>query len=294
MSYYQKLEGLGYVIKVEKNKFLLAIYSREHKGINSIILILGARGIGKTYLAMKIAETLSEKMHNLSFTADDVVFDLAEILARIKYHEDNKEKWAWIIFDEAGLEVAARDFMQDINKIMSYVMQSFRHTKINLVICLPHPDMVDLHVRNMADFWIDMKGRGKARVYKTKLITFRSGVKTPLFCTIENASLASEALCIAYEEKRKAYLDKKYAEYLAETQRRKESMERLVANTAEHQREVLEIIKKEYKDGKIPVKRLAYEIKQRLGISQAPAYDLRIKLLEEIAKEKASTSTQQS
>jgi hypothetical protein len=293
MSFYERT-ALGYVLKVEGNKFLVAIYSREHKGINSIILILGARGIGKTYLAMKISETLSLKMHNNRFTAEDVVFDLAEILARIKFHEDQGEKWAWIVFDEAGLEVAARDFMQDINKIMSYVMQSFRHTKVNLIVCLPHPDMIDLHVRNMADFWIDMKGRGKARVYKTKLVTFRSGVKTPIFCTIEAASLPSKDLYEAYEEKRKAYLDRKYAEYLAETQRRKESTDRLIANTAEHQREVLGIIKKEYEDGKIPVKRLAYKIKQRLGISQAPAYDLRIKLLEEIAKEKASTSTQQS
>jgi hypothetical protein len=43
-----------------------------------------------------------------------------------------------------------------------------------------------------------------------------------------------------------------------------------------------EQIEKEYLEGKIPVKRLAYEIKQRLGISQAPACDLRIKPLEEI------------
>lgn len=267
----------------------MAIYSREHKGINNIILILGARGIGKTYLAMKIAEILSSKMHDLAFTAEDVVFDLAEILARIKYHEDNREKWAWIVFDEAGLEVAARDFMQDINKIMSYVMQSFRHTKINLVICLPHPDMVDLHVRNMADFWIDMKGRGRARVYKTKLITFRSGVKTPLFCTIEHAALPSEGLVTAYEEKRKAYLDRKYAEYLAETQRKKEQVERMTVNTAQHQRDVLDAIKQEFKDGKILKSKLGYEIKQRLGISQAPAYDLRTKLLEEIEREKTRT-----
>jgi hypothetical protein len=65
-----------------------------------------------------------------------------------------------------------------------------------------------------------------------------------------------------------------------------------IANTAEHQREVLEQIKKEYIEGKIPVKRLAYEIKQRLGISQAPAYDLRIKLIEEIGKEKVGKCDQ--
>jgi hypothetical protein len=283
MSFYERTQ-LGYVLKAESNKFLAAIYSREHKGINSIMLILGPRGIGKTYLAMKIAESLSGKMHSRKFTVDDVAFDLSEILSRIKYHEDSNERWAWIIFDEAGLEIFARNFMDDINKVMSYVMQSFRHTKINLVVNCPHPDMVDLHVRTMADFWLDMRGRGKAKVYKTRLVSFRSGVRTPLYCTIENASLPSKELYEAYEAKKKSYLDRKYSEYLAETQRRKESTDRLIANTAEHQGEVLEQIKKEYLEGKIPVKRLAYEIKQRLGISQAPAYDLRTKLLEEIRR----------
>ena len=37
---------------------------------------------------------------------------------------------------------------------------------------------------------------------------------------LEAASLPSKELWEAYEEKRKAYLDRKYAEYLAETQRR--------------------------------------------------------------------------
>lgn len=62
----------------------------------------------------------------------------------------------------------------------------------------------------------------------------------------------------------------------------------MIVNTAEHQRAVLEQIKKEYLEGKIPVKRPAYEIKQRLGISQAPAYDLRIRLLKETEKENAT------
>ena len=127
------------------------------------------------------------------------------------------------------------------------------------------------------------------KVYKTRLVSFKSGIRTPLYCTIENASLLGKELYEAYEAKKKSYLDRKYSEYLAETQRRKESTDRLIANTAEHQREVLEQVKKEYLEGKIPIKRLAYEIKQRLGISQAPAYDLRTRLLEEVEKEKFGT-----
>ena len=124
---------------------------------------------------------------------------------------------------------------------------------------------------------------------KSEVLTFRL---LGLLGAMEAASLPSKDLYEAYEEKRKAYLDRKYAEYLAETQRKKESTERMIANTAEHQREVLEQVKKKYFEGKIPVKRLAYEIKQRLGISQAPAYDLRIKLLEEISLEKLGKKKQ--
>jgi len=117
---------------------------------------------------------------------------------------------------------------------------------------------------------------------KTKLVAFKSGVKTPIFCRIEKASLPSKKLWEAYEERRKEYLDRKYAEYLAETQRKKEAAERMITNTAQHQHEVLQQIKKEYKEGNIPKKKLAYEIKKRLGISQAPAYDMRLKMLEDV------------
>ena len=39
----------------------------------------------------------------------------------------------------------------------------------------------------------------------------------------------------------------------------------------------------------IHVERLVHESKQRLGVSQAPAYDLRIKLLEEIERNRNNT-----
>jgi hypothetical protein len=37
--------------------------------------------------------------------------------------------------------------------------------------------------------------------------------------------------------------------------------------------------------------RLAYEIKQRLGLSRAPAYDLRTTLLEEVEREKSDAGS---
>lgn len=194
------------------SKFSAALHSRKSKGLNSIILVMGARGIGKSYLSLKIGETYD---HN--FNVNNVIFTMEEFLTRL----NEVKKYAWLVFDETGLEVAAREFMTIINKVMSYIAQSFRYTAVNLICVVPNPDMVDIHIRELADFWIVVTNRGHARVYRTRMNPFRSGsLSTPLLCKL-NITLPSQPLCDEYESKRRMVLDSKYTIYLQEILKQK-------------------------------------------------------------------------
>lgn len=194
------------------SKFSAALHSRKSKGLNSIILVMGARGIGKSYLSLKIGETYD---HN--FNVNNVIFTMEEFLTRL----NEVKKYAWLVFDETGLEVAAREFMTIINKVMSYIAQSFRYTAVNLICVVPNPDMVDIHIRELADFWIVVTNRGHARVYRTRMNPFRSGsLSTPLLCKL-NITLPSKPLCDEYEAKRRMVLDSKYTIYLQEILKQK-------------------------------------------------------------------------
>jgi hypothetical protein len=287
---YIKTE-LGYVLNPNTDKFTEVIYSREHKGLNTIISIVGARGIGKTYEAMKIAETLSRKLHDYTFVVDDVVFSMKEFLIRLKYHEEQGNKYVWLVFDETGLEVPAREFMKLINKIMSYVAQSFRHTKVNLIVVVPHDTMVDIHIQLLADFKIVMKGRGKARVYKSEMNPFRAEPRTPLFCELETG-LPSKELYEAYEQKRSEYLKAKYEQYMSEVEH--EEQRRMPVESLGKKDTILAEIKKDYLEGRISKEHLAFEIQRRLGTGHTNSYDIRNQLLSEIEFEKAKEEQQKT
>jgi hypothetical protein len=192
-------------------KFSRAIHSRQRKGLNTIILIVGARGVGKSYLSLRLGE-----IYDKHFSVENVTFSIEEFLQQIDVLR--KRPWSWLIFDEIGLEVAARDFMSMVNKVMSYVAQSFRYTKLNLCCVCPDPDMVDIHVRKLADFLILVTNRGHARVFRTKMNPFRSGgYYTPLFCELK-VNLPSNALQDTYEAKRHIIMEEKYAQYQKEIQ----------------------------------------------------------------------------
>jgi hypothetical protein len=243
-------------------KFSKALYSRQHKGVNTIVLIVGARGIGKSYLSLKLGER-----YDPQFSVDNVTFDIEEFLVRVDVLRHRN--WSWLIFDEIGLEVAARDFMSMINKIMSYVSQSFRYTKVNLACVCPDPDMVDLHVRKLSDFWMLVTHRGHARVFKTKMNPFRSGsYYTPLFCEL-NISLPSDALAERYEEKRHQVLKEKYQDYLSEIARTKSINTDPFVDLLAKARPIYNDLLSKGKE-----KKAAREFIRQLGVSQWRAYQL--------------------
>jgi hypothetical protein len=243
-------------------KFSAAIFSRQKKGLNTIILIVGARGIGKSYLALKLGET-----YDKNFSVENVTFNIENFLIRVQILRTGK--WAWLIFDEIGLEVAARDFMSMVNKVMSYVAQSFRYTKINLVAVCPDPDMVDIHVRKLSDFWILVTNRGHARVFKTKMNPFRSGgYYTPLFCDLR-IPLPSPELCEAYEEKRHLVLEEKYYQYLEEIQAKG-----YVPKTVDWNAKAREL-RDAFEEEGIPRRKWAAQIKIREGVAHVKAYEIK-------------------
>jgi hypothetical protein len=239
-----------------------AIWRRQHIGLNSIFLWLGARGIGKSYGCLKVGEVFDR-----NFNVDRVVFNLESFLESL---ESIKKPYSWLVFDELGLEIPAREWLSTANKIMSYISQSFRFTKINLSIATPNPSYVDVHIRELSDFWVVMQTRGVGRVYKVIHNPFAKpsrSLKTPYLCNIE-LGLPSDRLQRAYEDKRREVLSSKYAEYLSQTQYQREKEAKKGRN---FNLEALDMIDTLYDDkGKLS----AYIISSKLGIGLTKAYQV--------------------
>jgi hypothetical protein len=240
--------------------FSQVVYARRKLGINTITLVVGRRGIGKSYISLALSEHFDPE-----FSINNVVFEVDNFLEVI----NTLNKQSCVVFDEVGIAVGSRTFMSQINLIMSYVGESFRHTGIDLFVTVPNPYLVDINIRQLSDMMIRVSARGKGRVYSVKADIFKSGhIQTPILCDLQ-VHKPSDALCEAYEVKRTTYLNGQYAKW-SEMIKDNKKRERPAKNM---KTEAFEIIKRLKNEGVAKTK-FAYALVDELDISLSKAYIL--------------------
>jgi ABC-type dipeptide/oligopeptide/nickel transport system ATPase component len=118
---------------------------RKHKR-NFTAILVGSPGSGKSYAALRLAETLS-KAQGLTFTTDNIVFRAKDF---IKLISDNKLPFgSVIIFDEAGTGegMSSRGWYTLANKIVDSCAQTYRFKRYITLFTTPLDVFVDTHAR---------------------------------------------------------------------------------------------------------------------------------------------------
>jgi len=141
-----------------KSPLVDMIIARNRAGYNNIIGVIGPTGSGKSYTGLRLAWRC-ELAASLEFSVDQVVFSGAELLARILTLDSGK----FIVFDDAGTGKAwgSKQSMHVHNKILGWVMQSFRFKQINVIITLPDFNMLDNQGRALCHFVVSQWGHDK-------------------------------------------------------------------------------------------------------------------------------------
>jgi hypothetical protein len=130
---------------------------------NWLAIITGETGSGKSWTAAKIGEDLST-MTNRPFSSKNIVFEVDDLLEFIQ----NSKPRSVIVLDEAGVELAAREFMSQRNRSMGKVFQVFRYKQLALIWTLPDLSMIDIQIRKLIHSFIETQpidyAREKTRV----------------------------------------------------------------------------------------------------------------------------------
>ncbi|MEM3555280.1 MAG: hypothetical protein QXF56_00970 [Candidatus Micrarchaeia archaeon] len=192
------------------------IYNRVHKqNKNFMCAIIGETGSGKSYCALRIAEVLDS-----TFNISRVCFTPNEFMALL--NSGLLRRGNFIVLDEAGVSMPARDFMSFTNKAMSYILQTFRHENLGVIFTLPDLNMMDVSARKLLHALIETQEIDAQR--QEVLVKFffinnnpRFGkiyARYPRFVSEDGAVIKydgfyigkpSEALIQAYEEKKKQF-----------------------------------------------------------------------------------------
>lgn len=104
-----------------------------------MLLIMGEMGSGKSLAAVAIADKVDPTFQHHK----TVVYTVDEFMEALI----NSKKGQAIIFDEVGVNVAARDFATVQNKIMSIITQILRYKNVCCIFTTPNARFVDINVR---------------------------------------------------------------------------------------------------------------------------------------------------
>src|SRR2546425_329542 len=102
--------------------------NRVTRDKNTLGVIVGQQGIGKSYHALRLAKELDPE-----FTVESVVFEPKDYLNLVEKDSPGRIR----IWDEPGLGLGHRDFMSNMNKVIIGELQSFRFKKQDTFFCLP-------------------------------------------------------------------------------------------------------------------------------------------------------------
>jgi len=192
------------------------IYSEQR---NWLCLVMGKVGSGKSFSALRIAELMDK-----NFNIDRVVFNEDDFMNLVR---SNLPKGSFIVADEIGSWLPAREYMTMTNRLLSYVLQTFRFKQLGILWTTPVSRFVDKNLRSMADATLETLKvyRSKQEVeckfknYEINPITGKEYYKFPVVLRPDGSHITITRVFIsrpspelekAYLKKKKEHMDKFY------------------------------------------------------------------------------------
>lgn len=140
---------------------------------NFICAVTGPTGSGKSWTTLSMAQQLDE-----DFNIDRIVFKAKDLMALI--NSNTLTKGSVIVWDEAGIDLSNRNWQSTMNKVMNYLLQTFRHKNFILFFTVPYSDFVDATTRKLfhAEFTtIGINKRLKTCSIKPKMLQYNASLK---------------------------------------------------------------------------------------------------------------------
>lgn len=129
-----------------KHKYFWINYinQRIRKNKNFLFIISGPTGSGKSWSGLAIGEMLNE-----DFGVGKVIFRGKELMALVNSDKLKKKKGIFILWDEAGIDLSNRNWQQTANRMINFLMQTFRNRCFVLCFTAPYSDFIDKATRKL-------------------------------------------------------------------------------------------------------------------------------------------------
>ena len=196
--------------------FIDVIKNRLEQNKNALLAVVGETGSGKSYSALRLAELIDDDFN----VSGKVCFRPIEFVKAVQ----RARKGAAIVFDEAGVGIPAREWWSIQNRLLDYVIQTFRFKNLCVIFTMPNLNFIDEHARLLFHYVLETQFidyEAESVVLKPfKIMSYSRAKKTYLvYPRLKNVvirrllvSKPSERVIKEYEAKKERYLSELYTE----------------------------------------------------------------------------------
>lgn len=137
---------------------------------NVLLIVCGQTGSCKSGSAIAIADMMDRGVDGRRrFNLDRVVFKANNFVDLVR---SNMPKGSVIIWDEIGVEHDSRNYYTTKNKLIKYVMQTFRYKNFMLIMTVPNLKSIDIGTRRLIHCYLEMQGPDHSRKHATGFFRF--------------------------------------------------------------------------------------------------------------------------
>lgn len=134
----------------KRNPLLLGIRDRLlKKNKNYLAIFVGPTGSSKSLSAITLALGIDP-----TFTADNIVFSAREFMQLL--NSGKLKKGSVVIWDEAGVGISRRNWYEMSNKLINYVLQTFRTKNIAVLFTTPALCYIDTNTVKLFQALVEM------------------------------------------------------------------------------------------------------------------------------------------
>lgn len=169
-SIYLSSNRIGIDIKKAKSSMVYGFELDSSSGLYITDNFMVTHNSGKSWTGLSIGLLCDPE-----FNGDRCIFSARELMDLI--NSGKLSPGSAVLFDEAGIEMNSRTWNSITNKVLNYLIQTFRHRNFILIFTSPYLDFIDSATRKLfhAEFeTIHINEKAKTCMLKPKLLQYNS------------------------------------------------------------------------------------------------------------------------
>lgn len=129
----------------------------HHENKNFLVLVLGETGSAKSYSSIRLSELVEAYLHP-TYSTKNVCMSFLDFMNQLTSKRETRAvKGSSLVYEELGISGDADEWWSKTNKILKYILQTFRTRNLCVFFTVPDEILVDNRIKSMFHAVMEMQ-----------------------------------------------------------------------------------------------------------------------------------------